>query len=85
LCYWKTTHKFGIHLPESVKEALEIDHAMNTNFWRKAINKEMSKVKVAWVVRDGHTPQEVQEGKHPSLSATKKLAVTLCLILRWTS
>ena len=23
--YWKTTHKFGIKLPHSVKEALEID------------------------------------------------------------
>ena len=57
--YWKTTHKFSIQLPKSVKEALEINRATNTDFWRRAINKEMSKVKVAWVVHDGHTPQDV--------------------------
>ena len=61
--YWKTTHKFGIRLPKSVKEALEIDRVTNTDFWRKAINKEMSKVKVAWAVHEGHTPQEVRDGK----------------------
>ena len=59
LRYWKTTHKFRIHLPKSVEEALEIDHVTNTDFWHKAINKEMSKVKVAWTVHEGHTPQEV--------------------------
>ena len=57
--YWKTTHKFRIHLPKSVEEALEIDHVTNTDFWCKAINKEMLKVKVAWTVHKGHTPQEV--------------------------
>ena len=56
--YWKTTHKFRICLPKSVEEALEIDHVTNTDFWHKAINKEMSKVKVAWTVHEGHTPQE---------------------------
>ena len=57
--YWKTTHKFGIRLPKAVKEALDIDWITNTDFWRKAINKEMSKVKVAWVTHDGLTPQDV--------------------------
>jgi hypothetical protein len=61
--YWKMRHKFGIRLPKTVQEALEIDRAMNTDFWRKAINKEMAKVKVAWATHDGHTPQQVQEGK----------------------
>jgi Reverse transcriptase (RNA-dependent DNA polymerase) len=64
--YWKTTHKFGIRLPKSVKEALEIDRTTNTDLWRKAINKEMSKVKVAWTAHDGHSPQEVRQGKTSS-------------------
>jgi hypothetical protein len=34
--YWKTTHKFGICLPKTVEEALEIDMVTNTDFWRKA-------------------------------------------------
>jgi hypothetical protein len=45
--YWKTTHKFGIRLPKTVAEALAIDEASNTGLWRKAINKEMARVKVA--------------------------------------
>jgi hypothetical protein len=57
--YWKTTHKFGIRLPKTVEEALEIDRVTNTDFWRKAVNKEMAKVKIAWATHDGHTPQQV--------------------------
>jgi hypothetical protein len=64
--YWKTTHKFGIRPPKSVEEALEIDRTTNTDFWRKAINKEMTRVKVAWATHDGHTPREVREGKAPN-------------------
>ena len=61
--YWKTMHKFRIQLPKSVKEALEIDRATYVDFWRKkAIHEAMSKVKVAWAVPDGHTPQQVREG-----------------------
>jgi hypothetical protein len=57
------THKFGIRLPKTVKEALEIDRTMNTDFWKRAINKEMAKVKVALKTHDGHTPQQLWEGK----------------------
>ena len=38
--YWWTTHKVGIRLPHSVKEALEIDQATGTDFWRTALNKK---------------------------------------------
>ena len=46
LQYWKTTHKFGIGLPKSVKGAHEINHTTNTDLWHKAINKEMSKLRL---------------------------------------
>jgi hypothetical protein len=45
--YWQMTHKFGCKLPHSVEEALEIDRQMGTDHWQRALNKEMSKVKVA--------------------------------------
>ena len=45
--YWKTTHKFGIEIPKSVEHALRIDHEMGTNYWQKAIEKEMKNVQVA--------------------------------------
>jgi hypothetical protein len=35
------------------------------DFWRKAVNKEMAKVKIAWATHDRHTPQQVWKGKVP--------------------
>ena len=37
--YWKMTHKFGIRLPKTVEEALEIDRLTNTDFWKRAIKE----------------------------------------------
>ena len=72
--YWKTTHKFGIHLPKSVEEALKIDRMTNTDLWRKVINKEMSRVKVAWKTHDTNTPQEVREGKVPEFRSFQEIS-----------
>ena len=36
---------------------------MGTDFWRKAIEKELRKVKVAWEVRDNLDLNEVRKGK----------------------
>jgi hypothetical protein len=46
---------------------------MNTDFWRKAINKEMSRVKIAWKTDDGHTPQQVREGKVPKFTGFQEI------------
>ena len=42
--YWKHTNKYGVELPHNVEEALEIDHQAGTDFWQKAIEKEMENV-----------------------------------------
>jgi hypothetical protein len=42
--YWRMTHKFGVKLPHSVEEVLEIDRVTGMDLWRKALNKEMSKI-----------------------------------------
>ncbi len=42
--YWWTTHKFGIEIPKSVEHVLWIDQQMVTDYWRKAIKKEMKNV-----------------------------------------
>ena len=39
---------------------MQIDNITGTDFWRKAINKEMSKVKIAWKVDNGHIPSETR-------------------------
>ena len=38
----KRSHKYGIELPKTIKEALEIDKMTNTNFWQKALEKEIA-------------------------------------------
>ena len=61
--YWKTTHKFGIRVPKSVNEAYRIDLETGTDFWTKAISKEIAKVKVAFSRWDGGTLEEAKSGK----------------------
>jgi hypothetical protein len=52
------THKFGIRFPKTVTEALAFDHQTGTYFWRKALGKEMNKVKVTWTAADGMLPEQ---------------------------
>jgi hypothetical protein len=53
--YLKRAHKFGIALPKTVKEALELDKNGNT-FWADAIAKEMKDVCVAFkILLDGQS------------------------------
>lgn len=52
----KRTHKFGIELPRTVAEALEIDRRTGTTFWRDAIEKEMRNVSDAFEIREDNKP-----------------------------
>jgi hypothetical protein len=45
--YLKRTHKFGIELPKTVKEAIAINIRTNTTFWRDAIGLEVKNVDVS--------------------------------------
>jgi len=40
--YSQCSHKFGIYVPRTVEEALEIDKQTGTTYWRDAIHKEMA-------------------------------------------
>ena len=42
--YWLTSHKFGIKIPKTVKEALELDWMDGNTLWHEAIKKEMKNV-----------------------------------------
>ena len=44
----RVTHKYGVELPRSIKEALALDVRNGNNFWGDAINKEMLNLKVAF-------------------------------------
>ena len=45
---WKTTHKYGVEIPTSIKHAYEVDARNNDHLWRDAIKKEMMNVGVAF-------------------------------------
>ena len=51
--YWRTTHKFGIEIPKSVETAYDIDRATRSEYWHKAVEKEMKKIRAAMQVYDG--------------------------------
>eukprot|EP01082_Thalassiosira_pseudonana_P005598 g5187.t1 g5187 contig19:120121-121928(-) len=54
--YLKKTHKFGIEMPKSVQEALELDKKNGNNLWGDAIKKEMQNVRNAFdILPDGTT------------------------------
>ena len=46
--YLKRTHKFGIEVPKSIDEALELDKKNCNTLWADAIAKEMKNVRVAF-------------------------------------
>ena len=63
--YWRTTQKFGIRLPHSVKEALHFDADMGPNctLWRDTIEKELKKVRIACERRDDISVQDARQGR----------------------
>ena len=61
--YWRTTHKYGVRLPKNAEEALRIDMETGTDFWTKAINKEMGKAKVSYEEVAGCTPEQARHGQ----------------------
>ena len=55
--YQRTTQKFGMELPKTVKRALEIDRETGTTFWHDASKKEMGTVRVAFDVLPEGAPK----------------------------
>lgn len=52
--YSQRSHKFGIYVPRSVQEALNIDKETGTTYWRDAIQKEMTNNRVAFQFLGDH-------------------------------
>ena len=53
----RVSHKYGVEVPRTVKEAYLIDELNGNTLWRDAINKEMNNLKVAFDI--------LPEGKRP--------------------
>ncbi len=63
--YLKRTHKFGIELPKTVKEAYELDKKNGNTLWADAIAKEMRDVRVAFSILPDGQPAPVGYQKIP--------------------
>ena len=50
--YMKQTHRFGIRIPKTLREAIEIDRENGNTLWQDAIKKEMAAVRKAFRVLD---------------------------------
>ena len=61
----KKNFKFGIEVPDTLKRALEIDRETNTDFWAKAIIKEMKNCLCIFEFLDDDTPTSVGYQKIP--------------------
>ncbi len=54
--FLKRTHKFGTEIPQTVKEALELDRRNGNTLWADTIAKEMAEVRKAFdILPDGKT------------------------------
>ncbi len=54
--FLKRTHTFGIEIPRTIKEALELDCRNGNTLWADAIAKEMAEVQKAFdILPDGKT------------------------------
>jgi len=51
--YWSRTHKYGIRIPKTVKEALEIDEENGNTLWWDALMLEMKNVRPAFEIHEG--------------------------------
>ena len=61
---WRENCKFGIEVPNQIKQAYKIDEETHTDFWIKSIAKEKLKVKIAYVENEA-TLEQVRSGEAP--------------------
>jgi hypothetical protein len=60
--YWERTHKYSVPLPKTVAEALRMDRETGTDFWQRAIEKEMKNIDCAFEFpADGKAPVSFQK------------------------
>ena len=59
--YWRSTHKYGVRLPNNITEAMYIDQENGNTYWKDAIDKDTKKAKIDYEPIKYCTPKEVQK------------------------
>ena len=52
--YWTHDHKYGVRIPNSVKEAIAIDNSNINTLWCEAIVQEMRNVRIYFELYEGN-------------------------------
>ena len=55
--YWRSTHKYGVRLPNNITEAMYIDQENVNTYWKDAIDKETKKAKIDYKPIEECTPE----------------------------
>ena len=58
--YWQRTHKYGIRIPKTVEEAINIDRENWNDLRRKAIEEEMKRIRDTFELYEGDTRKLVE-------------------------
>jgi len=61
----KRDNKFGLEVPRTVKRALEIDQETGTDYWKRAIEKEMRHVMCAFNILEEGAPEPKMSKRIP--------------------
>ena len=47
---WKTTHKYGLEIPNSVEDTIQTDKKNGNTIWQDALNKQMKSIDIAFKI-----------------------------------
>ncbi len=64
-CYHKRTHKFGIAVPKTVRDAQELDQLNGNTLWADAIAKELKEVRKAFDILTDNKAVPISYQKSP--------------------
>jgi hypothetical protein len=58
--YWRTTHRFGVRVPKTIDDALEIDANEGNTIWFVSLKKELNKIMIVFNIKDNITPEMIR-------------------------
>ena len=60
--YWQRTHKYGIRIPRTIEEAIQIDRENENTLWQDDIKKEMKNIMIAFEEYHGNPDELAFQG-----------------------
>ena len=71
--YWRNTHKYGVRLPKTAAEALELDRQTGHPLWENYLKRDMNKEEISYEEVEGCTTGEVRRGEVDELKGFQEI------------